>query len=287
MARMVSLRTLSAVLMFFIVTARAEPGDTGFGIDLDFYTGRIARDVWLQMKEAGHKFAVVQAWGGRSRNEFAAAQLTGARQLGEMATAAYILLNYDDKVCRTFARPVRSRSGRCAGDLVRQPKRGARWQVRQGMAALGSQLAHVAFIAIDVEWFLSGAPPSGAAEQARRRQHILDAIDEVRDWKKKVVIYTRNSKLHWRDITGCEPASSEGQCTSLSNVINDPVRPIPLWDVQTGTPDLESFRPYAEWSERAGRQYKLDANLFGLPPGRTVDLNVFHSSLFSPASARD
>ncbi len=264
---------------------RAENTNTGFGVDLDFYTGPVSRVVWLQMKEAGQRFAVVQAWGGRSRNEFATAQLSGARKTGGMATAAYILLNYDDKVCPTFSKPVRNSDGKCVGALRAQPKRGGRWQVRQGIAALGSERAHTAFIAIDVEWFLSDSPPLNAAAQSSRRQRLLDALDEVRILKKKPVIYTRNANLHWRDITGCDQDSSERQCDQLSRLIRDRVRPIPLWDVQTGEPELENFSPYAEWTQRAGRQYKLDTNMFGLPPGRTVDLNVFHVSLFSPTRA--
>jgi hypothetical protein len=272
-----------ALILFLSFSLRAEETNTALGVDLDFYTGPIANDVWSQMKDAGQKFAVVQAWGGRSRNEFAVAQLSGARKIGGMVTAAYILLNYDDRVCRTFAHPVRDRNGKCSGDLVPQAKRGGRWQVRQGMAALGSELAHTAFVAIDVEWFLSAAPSSTAVAQASRRQRIIDAIDEVRSWRKRPVIYTRNAKLHWRDITGCEPDSLERQCRELSALINNHVRPIPLWDVQTGEPELENFNPYAAWTQRAGRQYKLDANLFGLPAGRAIDLNVFQVSLFSPS----
>ncbi len=283
-----NVRILSAALLMLCmsVTAHAENAVTAFGVDLDFYTGPITREVWFQMKDAGQKLAVVQAWGGRSRNEFAVSQLSGARTIAGMATAAYILLNFDDKVCPTFAHPVRDNSGKCAGALVAQERRGARWQVRQGIAALGSELSHVAFIALDVEWFLSAAPSADAAAQARRRQHILDAIDEVRDLGKRLVIYTRNSKLHWHDITGCDADSAQGPCGALSKVVNDPVRPIPLWDVQTGDPELTNFEPYAEWTERVGRQYQLDVNSFGLPPGRTVDLNVFHVSLFSPPPPR-
>jgi len=272
-------------MLFAALPALAE-NETGLGVDLDFYTGTISPEVWSQMKEAGHRFAVVQAWGGRSRNEFAVSQLSGARLTGGMRTAAYILLNFDDKVCRTYAQPVRESGGKCAGNPVPQPKRGGRWQVRQGIAALGSELQHTAFIAIDVEWFLSGAPPSDALTQSNRRQRILDAIDEVKRTGKKAVIYTRNSKLHWRDITGCDPDSTHVECKGLSRVINNPAQPVPLWDVQTGTPELDNFMPYAAWTERLGRQYKLDTNVFGLPTGRTVDLNVFSSSLFAAQPVR-
>jgi hypothetical protein len=74
-------------------------------------------------------------------------------------------------------------------------------------------------------------------------------------------------------------------CKTLSRLINDPQQPVPLWDIQTGDADLSNFQPYASWTARAGRQFKLDANLFGLPAGRTVDLNVFDASLFAPATS--
>jgi hypothetical protein len=153
--------------------------------------------------------------------------------------------------------------------------------VQQGMAALGSELAHVAFIAIDVEWFLSADPPRNASAQALRRQYVLDAIDEVRKGNKLPVIYTRNADGHWKDITGCDLTSTATGCRSLYRVINDVKQPIPLWDVQNGSPDLTGFRPYSGWTKRAGRQYKLDTSSFGLPASRTVDLNVFDVSLFS------
>jgi hypothetical protein len=231
------------------------------------------------MKEAGQQFTIAQAWGGRSRNEFAVSQLSGARSIG-MKTAAYVLLNYDDKVCPTFSHPVRN-NGKCAGDLIQQPKPGGRWQVQQGLAALGSEKPSIAFVAIDVEWFLGTAPSTDARTRARRRQYILDAIDEVRKYGKRPVIYTRNGRWHWMDITGCAASSSEQGCVALYKTINNPSKPIPLWDVQDGTPDLGNFQPHSEWTERAGRQYKLDKNLFGLESDRTVDLNVFDLSLFT------
>jgi hypothetical protein len=108
----------------------------------------------------------------------------------------------------------------------------------------------------------------------------VDAVDELRAWRKRPVIYTRNVDGHWVHITGCEAASLEPGCRTLSAAIHNPVKPVPLWDVQLGGPDLSGFRPYGAWDKRAGRQYKLDRSLFGLPPERTVDLDVFEASLF-------
>jgi hypothetical protein len=258
----------------------ASPRATALGVDIDFYTGPISREVWLQMRDSGQTFAIVQAWGGRSRNEFAVSQLSGARRIAGMKTAAYLLLNYDNKVCPTFAKPVRSSGGKCLGTPVAQKQAGARWQVQQALAALGPELAHVAFIAIDVEWFLSAPPASDRPALARRREAILSAIDEIRARKKMPIIYTRNARRHWTEITGCAMNSPDRGCMNLYGVINDPSNPVPLWDVQTGEPSLDDFQPHGAWVQRIGRQYKLDANLFGLPAGRTVDLNVFDPSLF-------
>src|SRR4029077_4691591 len=85
------------------------------GVDVGFYTGPISEDAWHRMRQAGQSFVIAQAWGGRSRNELAESQLAGARSVG-MHTAAYVLLNYDDKVCPTFAQPVREFGGKCRGD---------------------------------------------------------------------------------------------------------------------------------------------------------------------------
>lgn len=277
-------RYLLFILLCFARPAIPASVHTALGIDVDFYTGPISRTVWRRVKAADQKFVIAQAWGGRSRNEYAAAQLAGARAVG-LKTAAYVLLNYDDRVCPTFAHPVRNEHGRCMGDLIPQDEPGGRWQVRQGIAALGAELDKVSFIAIDVEWFASPAPSLDAAEQERRRQSVLDAIGEVKRLRKQAVIYTRNAGGHWNDITGCSMADSAAECADLYNLIHNPSAPIALWDVQNGTPELDNFRPHGAWTERLGRQYKLDTNLFGLPAARTVDLNVFDLSLFAPRPA--
>jgi hypothetical protein len=253
--------------------------NTGLGVDVDFYTGPISNNVWRNLKATNKKFVIVQSWGGRSRNEFAASQLAGARLAG-MKTAAYVLLNYDNLVCPTFARPVRNERGGCAGDLIPQEQPGGRWQVRQGLAALGAELDNVSFIAIDVEWFASPALSLDTLEQERRAENILDAIDELRLRDKRTVIYTRNGTGHWFDITGCATRSQSPACAALSRAIHDPAAPVALWDVQRGKPELGHFQPHGVWTRRVGRQYKLDANAFGLPAGRTLDLNVFDLSLF-------
>ena len=80
MLRMASIRkaafaALGAIAMISLVDLRAaeeqskpQAPATALGVDVDFYTGAISRDVWLRMKQAGQSFAIVQAWGGRSRS---------------------------------------------------------------------------------------------------------------------------------------------------------------------------------------------------------------------------
>jgi hypothetical protein len=277
------LSVITAISLLFpaaIALPAQNSPNTALGIDVDFYTGPITREVWLELKAAKQELAIAQAWGGRSRNEFASAQLAGARMIAGMKTGAYVLLNFDDRVCRTFSKPIRKDSGLCAGAPVAQPEPGGRWQVQQGIEALGSEFAHIAFMAIDIEWFLPADPPRNAGAQARRRQYVLDAIDEVRKQKKLPVIYTRNADGHWKDITGCDVESTDAGCRSLYMAIHDEKQPIPLWDVENGSPEIDGFRPYSVWTKRAARQYKLDTNSFGLPKSRTVDLNVFDLSSF-------
>jgi hypothetical protein len=232
------------------------------------------------MKIGGVKVVVAQAWGGRSRNEFAASQLAGGRKVGGMKEGAYVLLNFDNKVCAAYARPVRDAQGRCQGGFIAQEEPGGRWQVRQGLAAVGDESSKIRFMAVDVEWFAQGAPSADADAQALRRQYILDALDEVKRHHLKAVVYTRNAKGHWRSITGCDDQSVDAQCVSFRDKINTGLK-VALWDVETGDPTLRDFRPYGVWSQRSGRQYQLDRNMFGLPPNRTVDLNVFDLSLLT------
>ena len=274
------MRFSSVFLGLFCLFPVAALAKTGLGVDVDFYTGPISRIVWKHLQATNQKFVIAQSWGGRSRNEFASEQLAGARSAG-MKTAAYVLLNYDNLVCPTFDHPVRDQRGLCAGSPIPQAQPGARWQVRQGLAALGGELRNIAFVAIDVEWFASPSPSLEAPEQAQRAQYVLDALDELKAAGKRAVVYTRNASGHWSDITGCDARSRLAVCTALAKAIHNPAAPVALWDVQTGNADLTRFRPHGVWNSRLGRQFRLDANAFGLPAGRTVDLNVFDLSLFS------
>lgn len=255
---------------------------SALGVDVDVYTGPVARDVWRRMKRANVEVVVAQTWGGRSRNEFAASQLAGARRAG-LKTAAYVLLNYDNRVCPTHASPVRDAYGRCMGEPVEQDEPGGRWQVQQGLAALEREFATVAFVAIDVEWFLQADPASDGQAQALRRQSIVDAVNEVRRRGKAPVIYTRNARRHWTDITGCHAEAGVDECADGPHDRDHPLATVPLWDVERGEPELDGFEPYGHWTSRAGRQYQLDVHRFGLPKRRTVDLNVFDPALFTNA----
>jgi hypothetical protein len=272
------------ILRLFCLFPAVVLAQTGLGVDVDFYTGPISGNIWQHLKATSRRFVIAQSWGGRSRNEFAASQLEGARAAG-LKTAAYVLLNYDNLVCPSFAHPFRDRKGKCSGEPVRQPQPGGRWQVAQGLAALGAELGKIAFVAIDVEWFASAAPSLDPAEQSRRAGYVLDAIQELKSRNIRPVIYTRNGEGHWNDITGCVAGSQTPVCADLGRAVNDPLAPVALWDVQGGTPELDHFRPHGMWERRLGRQYKLDANAFGLSAGRTLDLNVFDLSLFAEGAA--
>jgi hypothetical protein len=284
-----ALLPLSLILLIASFSGRPVSADTAatpataLGIDVGFYTGPISTDTWRRIRQGGQSFVIAQAWGGRSMNEFAESQLAGARSVG-MHTAAYVLLNYDDRVCATFAQPVRDFGGGCVGGPIAQAQPGARWQVRQGIAALGRELGGVSFVAIDVEWFLPGDPPSDPGSQQRRRQSILDAIDEVVAWRRRPVIYTRNGPRHWLDITGCSNAALSRDCEALYAVVRHPLRPVPLWDVEIGEPALDSFQPHGAWTSRIGRQYGVDEPVLGLPEDMAVDLNVFDLRIFSNPS---
>jgi hypothetical protein len=263
-----------------VTAANGATPATALGIDVNFYTGPVAADQWRRIQRAGQRFVIAQAWGGRSRNEFAESQLSGARAAG-MYTAAYVLLNYDDMVCPTFDKPVRDASGKCLGDPIAQVEPGGRWQVRQGLAALGSQLANMSFVAIDIEWFLGDTPPSDPESKQRRRQTIVEAIDEVTARGKRVVVYTRNGPRHWFEITGCSNTAPSPDCDVLYGVVHHPLRPVSLWDVELGAAELDGFQPHGPWTSRIGRQYGIDENPFGLPTDRTFDLNVFDLRIFS------
>ena len=207
---------------------------------------------WSEMKQQGVSVVVVQAWGGRTQSPYAQVQLQGA-EAANLNVAAYVLLNYDDTP-------------------------GARSQVQQGIAAIGSEIRNLKFIAIDVEPVDTAPIPNGLLDFAHRNQYILDAIDEVEKAGIRAVIYSRETNGDWTNLTGR---------TTLFSAIG-----IPLWARQGDkVADLGRFLPFGGWTTLLGKQY--DAGPSGLGTTCTsqnidCDLDVFGPSLFqgtTPAGA--
>jgi Glycosyl hydrolases family 25 len=94
-------------------------------LDTSRYTGPISAAVWSKAKQAGVSKVIVQAWGGGTPNPMAESQLLGAIDDG-LKTGAYILLNYFSKDS-------------------------AAYQIGKAIDAIGTGLAELKFIVLDVE----------------------------------------------------------------------------------------------------------------------------------------
>jgi len=222
------------------------------GIDISYPAKAITASNWNTIKSqiGDDGVVVVGGWGGRSRNAFANLQLNGARSAG-LKTAGYCLLNFD-----------RPQDGKC--------------QVREALAAFGGEAKQLGFLAIDVEdkYLPSGLRSGNSADQKDALTRIGQALDETLLQGLRPVIYTRQA--HWMLITGDSLEHSD----------------VPVWDVKENIPtndDLSypSFTGainYGDWSERSGKQYKIDTKKqhVRLPGLSTipVDLDVFCSGLF-------
>jgi hypothetical protein len=172
-----------------------SPSVPGLGVDVDFYTGPVFARYLAEDETIRHPVRHRAGVGRPEPQRFAVSQLEAARSVAGMKSAAYVLLNYDDKVCSTFARPQRDSNGSCQGGLIAQSQPGGRWQVRQALAALGPELRHIAFVAIDVEWFTRGRFAFGLQAESQRRQRILDAIDEVQKAQQAACdLYAKRSR---------------------------------------------------------------------------------------------
>jgi GH25 family lysozyme M1 (1,4-beta-N-acetylmuramidase) len=144
------------------------------GVDISEYSGEVPVDSWQRLKVEGWDFAIVGAWGGRGKNDFAESQLSAARQAG-LKTAAYALLNFD-----------------------RTDESGS-YQIDQALMAIGAEKSYLAFLAIDVEraWPV----------KVDATQRITEAIERVKSAGLRPIIYT--SRGAWQSITGNSLAFSE------------------------------------------------------------------------------
>jgi hypothetical protein len=209
--------------------------------------------IWQGLKSAGKSVAVIQAWGGRTKNPFAKGQLNDARIAG-FKTAAYCLLDLRNST-RHDSAPT---------------------QIRNAFDAIGDEANNIISMVVDVETLNCNsqiacniAYPQNLDSFAERNQAILEAIQEVQRFGKRPIIYT--SRYMWQFVTG--------GATTFSV--------FPLWDaVGDGLPDLIldsqgsatmpfSENPYGGWTTRAGKQYVLDTPEFGI----LLDYNVFEPSI--------
>jgi hypothetical protein len=227
------------------------------GMDISRSAASVPTSSWQSAIASGVSNVMVQAWGGRSKNQYANAQLSGAQSNG-LNTGAYILLTYFSN-------------------------QSAEYQVAQAIQAIGTTaMANLKVIVIDVEtccgefvsWkastkYVKGAQimdpakhiqkvitagTSGSAQpawndvggttpdpvggslvwqdsgnvvvsQANRIAYISNAISYVNTNYPalKVVIYTDGPKGNWQTITGNCDTGTANNCTALIN--------LPLWDV--------------------------------------------------------
>jgi hypothetical protein len=228
--------------------ASASEKTFGRGIDISPSAGEPTLQDFETIKQQGHRFVIVAGWGGVNPNRHAQVQLSRARSSG-LITAGYCYLNFASALD----------GGR---------------QVREALAAFGTEAANLGFLAIDVETSARNQlspglrlepPDASAQEQAVAR--ITEAIRQVEGVGLRAVIYTK--KRDWQQVTG-----DTQQFKSL-----------PLWNPKTiGGDDLtepDLGRPahtFGGWISRVGKQYELDTVLNN-PPIK-VDLNVFDLRTF-------
>jgi len=234
---------------------------TGLGTDISNSARDVSDQDWQNLISDGIQFVVVDAWMGRNRNSYAQEQLLGAQRNG-LATAAYVLLNYDT------------------------PSQNGAYQVGQALAAIGEALPEVKFLAIDVERIdVPGdyelLPPS---QFSNRIAEIRQAVNTaMRETGKAIVIYTDRGA--WAVITNNCSNNPSNNCSDLVS--------LPLWDTEhfrsrcgDGIVGLVPFSPfpgYSGWRNRSGNQFDTGRApgcngtiLAGVP----VDLDAFDASLF-------
>jgi len=224
----------------------------GRGIDISRSAGEPTLQDFETIKQQGYRFVIVAGWGGVNPNPHAQVQLCRARSAG-LLTAGYCYLNFASAL-------------------------DGRRQVREALAAFGSEAADLGFLAIDVETSarnqlspgLRLEPPDASAQQ-QAVERIAEAVRQVEGVGLRAVIYTKKSD--WQRVTGDTP-----QFKSL-----------PLWNPRTmggddlNQPDLgRAGDTFGGWIGRAGKQFELDTVLND--PRIKVDLDVFDMSAFSESN---
>lgn len=237
------------------------------GIDLSGSAGPLnSSKKWEAFSAEGSIGVVVDAWGGRQENPFAADQLHNASKAG-FKTAAFCLLSFD--------RP----DGMVEKDG--QKKWSGAWQVDKAFQAVGDERQNLAFLALDIE---DSLPLNLSISD--RISRIQEAIQQVIVNGLKPVIYTDRSQ--WPLVTGFK-----GNTPSIFTSY-------PLWDsfndflpslsvngpYAPGCPSGQTGQslpwvPYGGWLNRVGKQYNIGCNRRGTSIDSVlVDLDVFDGSLF-------
>lgn len=242
-----------------LIPAKPLPIKGLLGVDLSRSAEAMTnKNVWEKIKESGVKVAVVQAWGGRTKNPHAETQLLAAHQSG-LKIAAYTYLNFREK------------------------EQNGSFQVEQAIEAIGAARPYLAFMAVDVEpAFLGEESP------ADRVERITEAANAIREAGLQPIIYTL--RYDWSIITG-----NSNKFINFPLWISVVERRFVAEDCQLhcgdGTPNFDDgdLNPVNQdalesgWNRPLGKQFDLGSalncggtTLHGVP----VDLNVFDPALF-------
>jgi hypothetical protein len=125
------------------------------GMDISVYTTPfpVPSESWLNAIEAGVSYLMVQAWGGKTINGNAQIQLTGAQGAG-LQTGAYVLLTYLSNIPATY-------------------------QVKQAVEAIGTAMAGLKVMAVDVEVCCGEFAASKPSTDYVVGAHVMDSANHI------------------------------------------------------------------------------------------------------------
>lgn len=249
------------------------------GVDMSFAGGDVPQQTFTNMVKDGIGYMVAGIWGGYnfknpnppkpnpSLNPGVNTQLRNA-QAAQMQTAVYSFLRFDE---------------------IRGEKRlpTAAAEIDLAVNDIDPTVrARLKFFAIDVERDpLTPAP----ADQAAHVAYIKQAVDRVRYYGLKPIIYTTPGL--WKSITGNSTAFST---RGPYHLLLWDTRPITRASQAAAAGNLSAYsalyyKPYGGWTQVSAIQYAQsplnNAKQFyfksmPIPVGTEVDLNVFDASLF-------